>query len=759
MHFTLSTAVNSGQASNTIYPHQQAITNAQELEQAVHYDHVCGQFKNNQRTIANFIKADCLLMDCDNDHSDDPTTWIKPANIANYFDDVSYAITLSRNNMKAKHHKAPRPKFHVYFPITEITDAKTYTELKHEIQEYFPYFDDNALDAARFVFGVPSTKAIWHEGSQTVDKFMMVQRYFAQQNIGSIHEGKRNATLSHFAGRVIMRLGDTAEARQAFQDEAAKCDPPLEEQELQTIWHSAIKFGQRMANQKGYIPPEKYNQPNDDLQPADYSDTGESYVFVNNCKERVCYTNQSGFMWFDGKVWQESEPLALGEVQRFTDKQLADAQLRVTNSYKKIQQNGVASALQTMGKTKANRTFNDEQLAAFKDYENAKAYEAFILKERSTRGINGILTNSRPKLVKEINEFDADPFLLNTPTGPFNLKKGMHGQQESKASELITKSTSCIPGNQGASLWQEALTTFFCGDQALINYVQEIVGLVAIGQVYLEALIIAYGSGRNGKSTFWNTIANVLGTYTGHLSADALTTGVRRNVKPEMAEVKGKRLIISAELEEGKRLNTSIIKQLCSTDEIYAEKKYMKPFSFTPSHTMVLYTNYLPHVGGNDEGIWRRLIVIPFKAKINKRKDIKNYTQHLTENAGPAVLQWIIEGAQRIIQQNYQLSTPAAVEKAVKAYHADNDWLGHFLNEKCELNPEYEQKSGDLYQEYREYCQGIGEYTRSTTDFYTALKNAGFQRQHKQNGRFIKGLRLKVMADEFLSWLSSTVTL
>lgn len=76
-------------------------------------------------------------------------------------------------------------------------------------------------------------------------------------------------------------------------------------------------------------------------------------------------------------------------------------------------------------------------------------------------------------------------------------------------------------------------------------------------------------------------------------------------------------------------------------------------------------------MGGNDEGIWRRLIVIPFKAKIAKRNDIKNYAQYLTEQAGPAVLQWIIEGAQRIIQQNYQLITPAAVAKAVKAYHAD----------------------------------------------------------------------------------------
>lgn len=195
--------------------------------------------------------------------------------------------------------------------------------------------------------------------------------------------------------------------------------------------------------------------------------------------------------------------------------------------------------------------------------------------------------------------------------------------------------TGFSPSNKGTEIWQEALNTFFCNDQALINYVQEIVGLVAIGQVFLEALIIAYGDGRNGKSTFWNTIANVMGSYTGHLLADALTVGVRRNVKPEMAEVKGKRLIISAELEEGKRLNTSIIKQLCSTDE----KKYMKPFSFIPSHTLVLYTNYLPKVVGNDDGIWRRLIVIPFKAKIAGKSDIKNYTDYLTKNAGEAVMQ------------------------------------------------------------------------------------------------------------------------
>lgn len=102
----------------------------------------------------------------------------------------------------------------------------------------------------------------------------------------------------------------------------------------------------------------------------------------------------------------------------------------------------------------------------------------------------------------------------------------------------------------------------------LTEYVQKICGLSAIGKVYMEAIIISYGEGANGKSTFWNTIAWALGSYAGGISADALTAGCRRNVKSEIAKVKGKRLLIAAELEEGMRLSTATVKQLCSTDPI-----------------------------------------------------------------------------------------------------------------------------------------------------------------------------------------------
>ena len=133
--------------------------------------------------------------------------------------------------------------------------------------------------------------------------------------------------------------------------------------------------------------------------------------------------------------------------------------------------------------------------------------------------------------------------------------------------------TAAEPGDKGKELWQDSLNIIFCGDAELIDYVQQIVGMAAVGRVYMESLVIAYGEGRNGKSTFWNTIARVLGTYSGNMSSDTLTVGCKRNVKPELAEAKGKRLIIAAELEEGMRLNTAVIKQMCSTDEIFAEKK------------------------------------------------------------------------------------------------------------------------------------------------------------------------------------------
>ena len=211
-----------------------------------------------------------------------------------------------------------------------------------------------------------------------------------------------------------------------------------------------------------------------------------------------------------------------------------------------------------------------------------------------------------------------------------------------------------------------------------------------------------------------------------------------------MAELKGKRLIIASELEEGVRLNTAVVKQLCSTDPIYAEKKYKDPFMFDPSHLLVLYTNHLPKISSsNDEGIWRRLIVIPFNAHIVGSSDIKNYADYLFENAGPAVMKWIIEGALVAISHGFHATAPQCVNDAVEKYRQDNDWLGQFLDDCCEMDPSYSEKSGELYQQYRAYCITNGEYIRSTTDFYNATDKAGYFRHKTNKGVIVHGVKLK----------------
>lgn len=144
-----------------------------------------------------------------------------------------------------------------------------------------------------------------------------------------------------------------------------------------------------------------------------------------------------------------------------------------------------------------------------------------------------------------------------------------------------------------------------------------------------------------------------------------------------------------------------------------------------------------------DHGIWRRLIVVPFEAKIEGNRDVKNYGDVLYEQAGGAVLAWIIEGARLIHAENYQLTPPACVVEATEAYRESNNWFAHFLDDTCDVDADLEQPSGELYQAYRAWALAAGEYVRSTRDFYTALEHAGYQRRRTNRGWQVRGLALK----------------
>lgn len=747
MKFTLYRSNCLEVPENCTYPHKVEVTGKDSLIEAVKHDYVCAEYQGNYRSNDNFIGSDCLPVDCDNDHSDDPEEWVYPPDVATAFPGVAFAVHYSRNHMKAKGGKAARPKFHVFFAIDRITDPGQYSEMKKLVNSIFPYFDTKALDAARFFFGTKEPEVEIFDGPMTLTTFLADDDFDANMDSGSygdivISEGSRNATLSHYAGRILKRFGNTDEANKHFAEVAACCQPPLEQSELDSIWRSAQRFYGKVAAQEGYIPPEQYNQ---DLQlkPSDYSDVGQATVLAREYEGKLRYSPSTDFLVYNGRFWEESKPKAQAVAQGLTTRQLEEAETEIKKATDEMMKNGAWELLASMGPKKAAMAFSSEQARSFQKYENATTYRNYAIKRRDSKYITAALKEAHPMVEIDQRQLDADEFLLNTPSATYDLRIGLPSAHEHTPADFITKQTTVDPSDDGMDIWQDALETFFCADNELIDYVQEIAGLSAIGKVCVEGLIIAYGEGRNGKSTFWNTISRVLGTYSGNMSADTLTVGCKRNVKPELAEAKGKRIIIAAELEEGMRLNTSNVKQLCSTDEIYAEKKYKDPFSFVPSHTLVLYTNHLPKVGAIDAGTWRRLIVIPFNAKIEGSSDIKNYADYLFNKAGGAILKWIMTGAKRVIEKDYHIVKPAVVEAAIQKYKDNNDWLSQFLDECCEVGSGLIAKSGEVYNAYRSYCMQVGDYIRSTTDFYTALECAGFERKRNKSARLILGLQLK----------------
>lgn len=755
MKITLFTAKCTGNKANCSYPVKAVVSSVEELQKAVRADHVCASYKNNYRGIDNFLSSDCLVMDIDNDHSENPEDWITSERIAFLFEDVDYALATSRSHMLSKDGKTARPKFHIYFPIETCTDAKYYTDMKVAIQKKFSFFDGNALDAARFLFGAESQESVWHEGWMLISDLVEVEASDEEDLVsyGPILEGSRNNTMSRFAGRVLKRYGVTEKAHDAFLEHAKKCDPPLESDELDIIWASAVRFfNKKIISQEGYVSPEEYNADfwGCSLKPEDYSDIGEAKVLVREYGNELKFTKATDYLRHDGLRWVEDKELAIGAVEEFLDLQLADAQDELSRATEALVNIGVPETVIKTGGSALAKAVSGDQMAPYYMFLGAQAYLKFVMKYRNYKNIVNTQNAAKPMLAIDVNELDRNPFLINTPAGTVDMKHGLVGVREHDPEDLITKITTVSPGEDGVDIWQKALDTFFCGDRELIDYVQMTVGLAAIGKVYQEHMIIAYGGGANGKSTFWNTIYRVLGNYAGKISAEALTMNCKRNVKPEMAELKGKRLIIASEMEEGMRLNTATVKQLCSTDEIQAEKKYKDPFAFVPSHTLVLYTNHLPKVGANDDGIWRRLVVIPFNAKITGTSDIKNYADYLYEKAGSAVMSWIIEGAHKVIEANFKTKEPKVVKDAIEAYRIDNDWLGQFLDECCDIGTELTEKSGELYQAYRAHCMQNGEYIRPTSDFYSSMDKAGFVKRKTNKGMVVYGLSLKEGQD-FLS--------
>lgn len=717
---------------NTIYPYKAEISSPEDLEKVMHYDHMCAKCKGNRRKGDNFVSADCSMFDVDNTDSDDPKKWTTPKDVQKAFPDVMFFVSYSRNHMKEKDGKAPRPKFHVYFPDATYDDANKYSKHKEKVCQYFTAFDPNAKDATRVFFGVEQPKVEYFSGTQLLSEFMetvsiptknenkRADKKMANRT-GIILEGKRNKTLFKIAMNIRRTMGDDENAFKNFLQESERCSPPLERKEIDGIWKSALKYS------LSFKCPDKTHRASNSFKPQEFTDVGQAKVFKEKVRESVRYSPATGYLFFNGKVWKEDALKVQKLVQKLTDKQLDEARLQLQEAQRKEDEAVV----------NGNKEY--ERLAQ-EEVRQAKQYRKCALAYQHTLRISAILKEAQPMLAVNLEKLDSDGFLLNTPAGTIDLRS--KALKPHNPADFCTKITNKSPSDEGKGLFENFLDVITCSDNDLAEYLQYVAGMIAVGKVFCENLIIAYGCGCNGKSTFFNLIARVLGDYSGSLSSEVLTTNCRKNKSPEYAELRGKRLAIAAELEDGTQLDTAVVKKLCSTDPICAEKKYKDPFSFIPTHTVVLYTNHLPSVWALDSGTWRRLVVVPFNAVISANRDIKNYADYLYEKAGGAVMSWIIEGAYKFIAANYCIEQPEVVRQAIRTYREENDWLSNYITERCEVDRAFIQPSGALYQDYREYSQSIGEPPRRNDSFNNALKEKGFKVKKSSKGSFIYGLRL-----------------
>ena len=429
----------------------------------------------------------------------------------------------------------------------------------------------------------------------------------------------------------------------------------------------------------------------------DLTDAGNAELFARMNRDRLRYCDALGWLAWTGKHWDNDDHAAARLALDFSKAMLKEA---AANFAEATGDDGDANPA-------------------------AKAYLNHAMKLRSANAQRNMLELAKARLAIHARELDADPEILNTVAGIVDLRSGQLTQHDPK--RYCTKLAPVAPSGRGAEMWGAFLDLVTCGDRDLKGYLRRVAGMAIVGKVYEEGIQITIGGGRNGKSTFYGALSKVLGDYAGTLDPDTLITK-RNESRFELAPLRGKRLVICSELEDGQRLSKKALKRISSRDEINVERKFKDRETVTPTHHIILHTNVLPIVGdARDGGTWRRLTVIPFNAVMPTGSgDIKAYDDVLVKEAGGAIMQWMIDGAGEYLAAGGSLGElPEAVLKATNQYREGEDWLQPFLDECCIFEAGSTAQAVELFNAYQAHAARRGDrYIRKGREFYDALAEA-----------------------------------
>ncbi len=352
------------------------------------------------------------------------------------------------------------------------------------------------------------------------------------------------------------------------------------------------------------------------------------------------------------------------------------------------------------------------------------------------------LARADKRLAATIDQFDFDPWLLNTPLSVIDLRTGK--TRAHAATDYCTKITAASLGGD-CPLWKKFLTQIFAGDQELIDYLQRVAGYVLTGKTVEHVLFFCHGTGANGKSTLLNTLSGIMGTYCAVAQMETFTASNADRHPTEIAMLRGARLVTANETEQGRRWAEARIKSVTGGDPITARHMRQGPFTFLPQFKLVMAGNHKPGLSGVDEAIRRRIHLIPFAIKIPEGERDPVLPEKLKAE-WPGILAWMIEGCLKC--QSITLKAPDAVKKATDTYLESEDALGQWLEECCERHPEHWDSSSALFGSWKAWADGRGEPSRSQKRFVQALESKGFQQQRKAKARGFAGLCLSAAAKQ-----------
>ena len=362
----------------------------------------------------------------------------------------------------------------------------------------------------------------------------------------------------------------------------------------------------------------------------------------------------------------------------------------------------------------------------------------------SKSGIDEILSMARsePGMGIDFNTLDGDPMLFNCMNGTIDLKTGTLRKHDRR--DMLTKiSPASFDPKAKCPRWTLFLEQIFNHDADLIGYIQRMAGYAMTGLTSEHCLFFMHGLGQNGKSVLALTLLHVFGDYGHRAPAELIMKPDRSSsgsATPDLARLRGARLVVTSELEEQQRFGEARIKDLTGGDRIVARSLYKDPIEFDPTHKLLLYGNHKPTIAGTDKGIWRRMRLIPFEVTISENDRDPDLLETLrSERDG--ILAWMVEGC--LAWQQEQLNIPSAVANATQDFRGESDHVGRFIDECCEQAAGVFVAKGDLFEAYQQWCIGECEEPFAKNTLSTRITQRGFTSKSTKTTRLWIGLELR----------------